>query len=206
MYKYKLTYDELSDQYSILRTFDNTQFLKDSGDNIDYKQFLQDVKDQGLGIVEGSTVGVTTAYNVARQVEYPSIVDQLDKIYHGGVDAWKADIKAIKDKYPKTQVGVTTVAAVPSWIQTEVNVLIKNDYLQAVERLKVPKVILGEKVLIADNYWDPKQNKVIEGSKYTYINVPATDDPDVVRDEAQRDAAQATIDKTPQSIIDSINT
>jgi hypothetical protein len=36
-----------------------------------------------------------------RKMEYPSIVDQLDKIYHSGVDAWKADIKAIKDKYPK---------------------------------------------------------------------------------------------------------
>ena len=33
--------------------------------------------------------------------EYPSWQDQLDKIYHSGIDAWKADIKAIKDKYPK---------------------------------------------------------------------------------------------------------
>ena len=36
-----------------------------------------------------------------RKAEYPSLVDQLDKIYHSGIDAWKADIKAIKDKYPK---------------------------------------------------------------------------------------------------------
>ena len=36
-----------------------------------------------------------------RQLEYPSIVDQLDKIYHEGIDAWKVDIKAIKDKHPK---------------------------------------------------------------------------------------------------------
>ena len=121
MYKYKLTYDELSDQYSILRTSDNTQFLKDSGDNIDYQQFLQDIKEQGIGIVEGPTVGVTTAYTIARQAEYPSIEDQLDKIYHTSLTAWKADIKAIKDKYPKTQVGVTTIAAVPDWVQTEVD-------------------------------------------------------------------------------------
>ena len=86
------------------------------------------------------------------------------------------------------------------------NVLIKNDYLQAVERLKQPRVALGKKVLVADNYWDPNQNKVIEGSKYTHINVPSTNDPLVVSDEAERDSAQATIDKTPQSIIDSINT
>ncbi len=91
--------------------------------NIEYDQFLQDVKKEGLDIVEGPTVGVTTAYNIARQVEYPSIEEQLDKIYHSGVDAWKADIKTIKDKYPKTQVGVTTVSAVPSWVQTEVDKL-----------------------------------------------------------------------------------
>ena len=192
------------DEY-IIRKSDNASIPK-SSDNIDYQQFIEDVKEQGFNIVEGPTVDVTTAYDIARQAEYPPLEDQLDKIYHSGVDAWKADIKVIKDKYPKSQVGITTVAAVPDWVQTEVNVLIKNDYVQAIKRLKVPKVILGEKVLIADNYWDPKQNKVIEGSKYTYINVPAASDPAVVRDEAQRDAAQAIIDKTPQSIIDSINT
>ena len=40
-------------------------------------------------------------YQRKRKEEYPSWEDQLDKIYHSGVDAWKADIKAIKDKYPK---------------------------------------------------------------------------------------------------------
>ena len=93
-------------------------------DNIDYQQFLQDAKTIGIATcVEGPTVGVTTEYKEARASEYPPLKDQLDKIYHSGVDAWKADIKAIKDKYPKTQVGVTTVAAVPSWVQTEVDKL-----------------------------------------------------------------------------------
>jgi len=36
-----------------------------------------------------------------RQAEYPSIVDQLDEIYHNGIDSWKAVIKQTKDKYPK---------------------------------------------------------------------------------------------------------
>ena len=40
-------------------------------------------------------------YARKRVKEYPSVVDQLDKIYHSGVNAWKVDIKAIKDKYPK---------------------------------------------------------------------------------------------------------
>ena len=41
-------------------------------------------------------------YKKKRAAEYPSVVDQLDKIYHSGIDAWKVDIKAIKDKYPKS--------------------------------------------------------------------------------------------------------
>ena len=172
-------------------------------DNTDYQQFIQDAKTIGIAsCVEGPTVGVTTAYDIARQAEYPSIVDQLDKIYHGGVDAWKADIKAIKDKYPKTQVGVTTVAAVPSWVQTEVNVLIKNDYLQAVERLKEPRIKLGKPY--KEQIYNPSNDTYTD--QIAYRDVPDADDPAVVRDEAKRDAAQAVIDGTPQSIIDSINT
>ena len=40
-------------------------------------------------------------YQRDRKVEYPSLVDQLDDIYHNGIDGWKATIKVTKDKYPK---------------------------------------------------------------------------------------------------------
>lgn len=36
-----------------------------------------------------------------RKLEYPPIADQLDDIYHNGIDGWKTTIKAVKDKYPK---------------------------------------------------------------------------------------------------------
>ena len=41
------------------------------------------------------------AYSRNRAKEYPTIKDQLDLIYHSGIDAWKAKIKETKDKYPK---------------------------------------------------------------------------------------------------------
>jgi hypothetical protein len=41
------------------------------------------------------------AYKAQRAAEYPSIVDQLDLLFHGGIDGWKAAIQAVKDKYPK---------------------------------------------------------------------------------------------------------
>ena len=40
-------------------------------------------------------------YQRKRAKEYPSMADQLDDIYHNGIDAWKATIKTTKDKYPK---------------------------------------------------------------------------------------------------------
>ena len=40
-------------------------------------------------------------YKFDRQKEYPSIVNQLDDLYHNGIDGWKANIQIIKDKYPK---------------------------------------------------------------------------------------------------------
>ena len=100
---------------SIKKISDSISIPLDSN-NRHYQEFVDDIYTNGIGIVEGADyVGVTT-YTEARAAEYPPIVDQLDKIYHSGIDAWKADIKAIKDKYPKTQVGVTTSAPLPDWV------------------------------------------------------------------------------------------
>ena len=41
------------------------------------------------------------AYKAKRAAAYPSIADQLDTIYHKGIDAWKAEIAAVKTEYPK---------------------------------------------------------------------------------------------------------
>ena len=42
-------------------------------------------------------------YKDDRKMDYPSYADQLDTIYHQGIDAWKAEIKAVKAKYPKPE-------------------------------------------------------------------------------------------------------
>ena len=41
------------------------------------------------------------AYKGQRAAAYPSIQDQLDLLYHGGMDAWKAAITAVKEEFPK---------------------------------------------------------------------------------------------------------
>ena len=50
--------------------------------------------------VETDRISAMT-YAEKREAEYPAIGDQLDDIYHNGIDSWKSTIKAIKDKYPK---------------------------------------------------------------------------------------------------------
>ncbi len=41
------------------------------------------------------------AYKAQRAAAYPSIPDQLDLLYHGGMEAWKAAITAVKQEFPK---------------------------------------------------------------------------------------------------------
>ena len=55
----------------------------------------------GLAALQAAWDLENDSYKSKRRAEYPTIIDQLDKIYHSGIDAWKTDIKAIKDKYPK---------------------------------------------------------------------------------------------------------
>jgi hypothetical protein len=40
-------------------------------------------------------------YKRDRASAYPSIVDQLDMLYHGGYDAWRSAIQEVKTQFPK---------------------------------------------------------------------------------------------------------
>ena len=40
-------------------------------------------------------------YQRDRAVAYPPLEEQMDILYHGGVDALKAELKRTKDKFPK---------------------------------------------------------------------------------------------------------
>jgi rhodanese-related sulfurtransferase len=44
---------------------------------------------------------IANAYKYKRAAAYPSFADQFDLLYHGGMDAWKAAIDAVKQEYPK---------------------------------------------------------------------------------------------------------
>ena len=203
--KYKLI--KFIDSYAIQRISDNASFLIDLK-NKDYLQFVEDIYEHGTGIVEGADIQTEIPYADARVAEYPPIKDQLDKIYHSGVNAWKADIKVIKDKYPKTQVGITTTESLPSWVNTALFDKQKEKYIEAKERLERYELSVGVVDESKDSEFDPISR--------TYIIEPLPIEVEkdgetirntlVVQDEQERIAAQQVINQTPQAVIDSINT
>ena len=203
--KYELF--KFNESYTIQRISDNVSFLTDLR-NMDYQQFIDDIYEKGTGIVEGADIQTEIPYVDARVAEYPPIGDQLDKIYHSGVNAWKADIKVIKDKYPKTQVGITTTESLPSWIDTVLFDKQKEKYIEAKERLERYELSVGVVDESKDSEFDPiSRTYIIEPLPIAVEKDGETiRNPLVVQDEQERIAAQQVINQTPQAVIDSINT
>ena len=184
---------------SIKKISDSISIPLDSN-NRHYQEFIEDIYTHGLEIVEGADyVGVTT-YTEARAAEYPPIKDQLDKIYHEGIDAWKAEIKVIKNKYPKTQVGITSIAPLPDWVNTALFEKQKEKYVEAVARLAKYELSAG--------VMDEDKDYIINPLPIVVTNENGDEErnPLIVQDEKEREAAQQVVNKTPQAVIDSINT
>jgi hypothetical protein len=150
-------------------------------------------------------------YQEKRKLEYPDWEDQLDKIYHDGIDAWKADIKVIKDKYPKQAMDATELQKRKD---AAIFKLQKRDYEKAVARLAQYELSAGKKgVIRTENVWDMSTNSYVDRDVVGYIIEPLPlwvdgvgRNPEVVQDETERKTAQEIINKTPQAVIDSINT
>ena len=68
---------------------------------VEDKAFDSDGNEITLNITNINNWVDPNAYVDKRVAEYPPIAEQLDDIYHNGVDEWKKTIKAVKDKYPK---------------------------------------------------------------------------------------------------------
>lgn len=109
--------------------------------NSDYQQFIQDVAEQGVGIVEGPDI-IEPSYKELRQAAYPSLAEQQDMQYWdsvNGTTTWQDLITSIKEQYPKTITGGTTIGPVPSWVQEAADNWMFNkqlrEYAIAIERL-----------------------------------------------------------------------
>ena len=77
-----------------------------SGNDLTNLQWLNGTTPISVDDIEAKKIELQTEYDNNkyqrdRAKEYPSIANQLDDIYHNGIDAWKTTIKTVKDKYPK---------------------------------------------------------------------------------------------------------
>jgi hypothetical protein len=77
-----------------------------NADDISQITWLNDTTPISKADIEAKMTELQTEYDNNkyqrdRAAEYPSVPDQLDKIYHEGIDEWKKLIKVTKDKYPK---------------------------------------------------------------------------------------------------------
>ena len=91
----------MNDSHTAIRTlYNNVVTIIEKGDTITCLD--KDGKTVSIDMSAVNAEVTKNEYKDKRKNEYPSVVDQLDDIYHNGIDAWKATIKATKDKYPKS--------------------------------------------------------------------------------------------------------
>jgi hypothetical protein len=190
-------------------TFDHAEFAQKCAE-VEYKEELEE-------------------YRQARASAYPPMPEQLDKIFHDGVDAWKADIQAIKDAHPKAVIDNDTLAEKRSQALFDHQL---KEYTKAVDRLSQYQVALGREEVSEDvvtgQIWDEEAEELVDVTNMTRITassiepVDATieqttydeegvattatvENPLITVDVAERATAQAVVDATPQSVIDTYN-
>lgn len=141
-----MKYKFLNSSQTIVGRIDDDGLMRMSGDGTRWEQFINDVVEQGIEIVEGPDI-IEPDYKTLRQQEYPSLQDQQDMQYWdqiNGTTVWQDTITEIKDKYPKTITGGVIVGPVPDWVQEAADNWIFNkqlrEYADALENL--PQYIL----------------------------------------------------------------
>tara|TARA_Y100001937_G_scaffold5902_1_gene7802 strand:+ start:129 stop:761 length:633 start_codon:yes stop_codon:yes gene_type:complete len=175
-------------------------------DEIQAKPTEQEIEEK---IAELNYQEEVNVYQEKRKLEYPNWEDQLDKIYHSGIDAWKTDIKVIKDKYPKQTMDATELQKRKD---AAIFNLQKRNYEKASARLAQYELSAGKKEVVGtEKVWNMKTNSYVDEDIFNYIIQPlpiwvdGVRNPLVVQDEKEREEAQEVINNTPQAVIDSIN-
>jgi hypothetical protein len=120
MAKYKIVKDIGNDTQAILYIDGNMAIPRDGG-NRDYINFLKEVAVQGIDIVEGVDI-VDPDYETLRTGidGYLPIGEQLDILTKDGLEALQAVNIAVKEKFPKTITGSTSIDALPDWLQKDI--------------------------------------------------------------------------------------
>ena len=118
MYKLMKHSIDSTESYGIRRLSDGVGIPR-SKDNMDYVQFLQDIKDNDISIVEGADI-IKPDYVALRTGDggYATSGEQFGMQTDG---TWDDHIAEIKAKFPKSNKGSTTIEDIPDWVQEDVD-------------------------------------------------------------------------------------
>ena len=172
-------------------------------------------------------------YQRQRASEYPSYADQFDQIFHDGIDAWKLSIQAVKDKYPKQTMDADELQARKDLALFNAQIEAYKEakerlsrYILSVGVEEVTEdVVIGQEEVFNEETEEREYKDIIRTvitqeaidplPKLLEVSVmdPVTEErtkttiknPKVVKDEEEREAAQAVIDSTPQAVIDAVD-
>jgi hypothetical protein len=152
-------------------------------------------------------------YQRQRAREYPSYADQFDQIYHEGVDAWKASIQEVKDKYPKATMDADELQARQDRaifdLQTE-------RYIKATERLSqyivlegreevTEEVVIGQEPVLDEEglpTFDDEDNQIMSDVTETIITQTAIEPLEEFVEVTTTDPE--TLEETTESIRNSL--
>ena len=190
-------------------------------DWMDTEQTQPSQEDIVQKIAELEYIEEVEEYKRVRELAYPSSGEQFDKIFHDGVDAWKADIQAIKDAHPKAVIDADELAARKAAALEDYQA---EEYIKATARLAQYQLSVGvpessETITTGMQEWNeeamemqdvtetivipaiPALEATVEVTTYgveTDTSTTATvANPVIVKDNEERAAAQAIIDATP---------
>ena len=195
---------------------------------LDTEQTQPSQEDIVQKIAELEYIEEVEEYKRVRELAYPSSGEQFDKIFHDGVDAWKADIQAIKDAHPKAVIDADELASRQALALFNHQLEL---YTNAQTRLALYQVALGRTEVTEDvvtgQEWDEDAQEIVDVTE-TQITVTAIDpveatveqttydeegvattstveNPLITVDVAERATAQAIVDATPSAVVDTYN-
>jgi hypothetical protein len=195
---------------------------------LDTEQTQPSQEDIVQKIAELEYIEEVEEYKRVRELAYPSSGEQFDKIFHDGVDAWKADIQAIKDAHPKAVIDADELASRQALALFNHQLEL---YTNAQTRLALYQVALGRAEVTGDfvigQEWDDEAEETVdvtetltvlsaiepveatvEQTTYDAEGVATTstvENPLITVDVAERATAQAIVDVTPSAVVDTYN-
>lgn len=173
-------------------------------------------------------------YQIERSNAYPSYAEQLDYIYHNGVEAWKTDVvDPVKAAYPKQEIDEDELSSRQAQALFDHRL---KEYGKAVKRLEQYQVAIGQEEITEEVVVGQEIESTDEDGNHTYVDVTETrilteailpvdptienvvydestdtttietiENPLITKDNEERAAAQVIIDATPQAVIDAYN-